>query len=322
MARAAEAEVERAVGSSRTLLLPGPQPPLSHFGATLLRHVVVTGLRYSLYHLGMPLPVRPPIRIERLRVELDRTALEKLLAGTAGGAAVTAALTDPEGTDAGEQRPIGAAFFHRIRLRWGRRSPLPAPPALQGVSRPGLESGFRDLLTRSLPRLNDAMLTEIVAAMRRRRQRRRRDVPAVHGHEADRFLRGARYRGERLGRLDPLLPSWRDEAPSIDRAVVEPGAPHRDRRGVFRETYREALDRLRPTLRALGDLARDEGIVDHADDLFFLPMELLGDLTLAARPAWLDGAVLRNRAEYFGLEREADEELRARWAAAPLHPLP
>src|SRR5258706_3258425 len=56
---------------SRSLLLPGPLPPLSHFGITLLRYAVGTGLRYALYHLGLPLPDSPPVKIIRLRPDLD-----------------------------------------------------------------------------------------------------------------------------------------------------------------------------------------------------------------------------------------------------------
>ena len=66
-------------GATNDLLLPGVQPPLSHFGATLLRHVVVTGLRYTLYHLGLPLPDKAPLRIDRLRLYFDTRALAGLL---------------------------------------------------------------------------------------------------------------------------------------------------------------------------------------------------------------------------------------------------
>ncbi len=56
---------------SRSLLTPGAQPPLSQFGLTLLRHVVATSLRYSLYQLGLPLPESPPVRLLGLRLFLD-----------------------------------------------------------------------------------------------------------------------------------------------------------------------------------------------------------------------------------------------------------
>ena len=55
---------------SRALLVPGPLPPSSHLGLTLLRHVAASGLRYALYHLGLPLPESPPVRFVRLRFAL------------------------------------------------------------------------------------------------------------------------------------------------------------------------------------------------------------------------------------------------------------
>src|SRR5947199_10589898 len=82
---------------SRALLLPGPLPPLSHFGVTLLRHAVGTGLRYALYQLGLPIPEAPPVRIVRLRLYLDDGKLAPLLADAPGGAEVVAALSDPGG---------------------------------------------------------------------------------------------------------------------------------------------------------------------------------------------------------------------------------
>ena len=70
---------------SRALLTPGPLPPLSHFGVTLLRHAVGTGLRYALYQLGLPVPEAPPVRIVRLRLYLDDARFVPLLAETPGG---------------------------------------------------------------------------------------------------------------------------------------------------------------------------------------------------------------------------------------------
>jgi hypothetical protein len=77
-----------------------------------------------------------------------------------------------------------------------------------------------------------------------------------------------------------------------------------------------------PTLTALADRALRHKVLNHPDDLFFLPFELLGDLTLAEQPAWLPAAILRNRAEYFGLARGGAPEERADWDRAPLRPLP
>src|SRR5258706_12702761 len=47
---------------SRSLLLPGPLPPPSHFGITLLPYALGTGLRPPPYHLGCPRPASPPVR--------------------------------------------------------------------------------------------------------------------------------------------------------------------------------------------------------------------------------------------------------------------
>ena len=74
---------------SRSLLTPGPQPPVSHFGLTLLRHVIATALRYSLYQLGMPVPDAPPIRILSLRLYLEATPLRALLGDLAGEASAS-----------------------------------------------------------------------------------------------------------------------------------------------------------------------------------------------------------------------------------------
>src|SRR5262245_47390206 len=82
---------------SRSLLTPGPQPPLSHLGATLLRHVIGTVVRYSLYQLGLPMPESPPVRILRLRVLLDSAPLLLALQGQAAGPEIAAALLDPGG---------------------------------------------------------------------------------------------------------------------------------------------------------------------------------------------------------------------------------
>lgn len=92
---AAEETPESLPQLSRSLLTPGPQPPVSHFGLTLLRHVVATALRYSLYQLGMPVPDAPPIRILSLRLYLEATPLRALLGDLAGGERLLAALLQP-----------------------------------------------------------------------------------------------------------------------------------------------------------------------------------------------------------------------------------
>ena len=121
---------------SRSLLVPGPQPPLSHLGATLMRHVVGTVVRYSLYQLGLPMPDGPPVRILRLRVFLDAAPLLATLRTQPAGPEVVAALISPRGAgdlDAEAGRVRAAAALHRARLaalgpRRGRASSA-APPA-------------------------------------------------------------------------------------------------------------------------------------------------------------------------------------------------
>jgi hypothetical protein len=72
----------------------------------------------------------------------------------------------------------------------------------------------------------------------------------------------------------------------------------------------------------MGKAAHADGVIDHKDDLFFLPFELIGDLAGPGKPPWLDAAVLRNRAEYFGLVGTADDSTEADWNTSPLNPLP
>src|SRR5262245_21245061 len=116
---------------SRTLLVPGQQPPLSHLGATLLRHVVGTVIRYSLYQLGLPMPDGPPVRILRLRLFLDAAPLVAALRNQPAGMEVLAALMFPGGAgdiDADAARVRAAATLHRARLaalgpRRGRATP-------------------------------------------------------------------------------------------------------------------------------------------------------------------------------------------------------
>src|SRR3954447_3511126 len=110
---------EQRPAYSRALLIPGPLPPLSHLGVTLLRHAAGTGLRYTLYHLGLPVPEVPPFRTIRLRLYLDARELRSLLTHTPGGEDVLAALLEPGGTGTSPQviRPLSSALgFHRLRL--------------------------------------------------------------------------------------------------------------------------------------------------------------------------------------------------------------
>lgn len=309
-------------GATSDLLLPGEQPPLTHFGATLLRHVVVTGLRYSLYHLGLRLPDKAPIRIDQLRLYLDAGALAKLLESAAGGRAVLGALTDPAGTATDDEAtPAGAAFFHRQRLRWARRRDLPRAKPASTESITALEYHFRQQLAHYLPALNDALLDEVVTSLARRKRRRQgRSLAPCLGSAAAAWTAGRPTRLERLGAPDPFVPSWAEAPVALDPRAA--GAHRHDGgRGRFREFYRQALDALRPTLLAIGDAALAGGVVDHRDDLFFLPFELLDDLTTGTKPAWLSASVLRNRGEYFGLHQGADEAARTAWDAAPVEPL-
>ena len=105
---------------SRSLVTPGPMLPSTHFGITLFRHVVSTGLRYSLYQLGMPIPDAPPVRLTGLRLFLDSVPLNDLLAEADGGAAILRALLSPSSCAVEElpQGPAIAAALHRTRLRW------------------------------------------------------------------------------------------------------------------------------------------------------------------------------------------------------------
>ena len=145
-------------------------------------------------------------------------------------------------------------------------------------------------------------------------------MPHCLGAQAARWTAGKPARLECLGPPDPYLRSWAEEPAEI--APQDCASYGRDGgRGRFRELYRQMLDGVRPTLRAIGDVALADGVVDHQDDLFFLPFELLDDLTTGIKPPWLPSAVLRNRAEYFGLREAADDGMRASWDAAPIAPL-
>lgn len=312
-----------ARGATSDLLLPGAQPPLSHFGATLLRHVVVTGLRYSLYHLGQPLPDKVPLRIDRLRLYFDGTALSRLLDATADGRALSRALNAPGGAAADDEEvPAGAVFFHRQRLRWARRRRIQRPVPASTDSVTALEYHFRQQLAQCLPALNDALLDEVVTVLgrRKRRQRGATLLPCL-GAAAASWLSGHQTQLDRLGPPDPYVPSWAEGPPEIDASTRATNWRREGGRGRFRERYRQVLDIVRPTLVALGAAALANGVVDHQDDLFFLPFELLDDLTVDAKPAWLSAAVLRNRGEYFGLQRDVEEATREAWNAAPIEPL-
>jgi len=330
---------------SRALLLPGPLPPLSHFGVTLLRHAAGTSLRYALYHLGLPMPEAPPFKTVRLRLYLDARALRGLLTGSPSGEVVLAALLEPGGAGAvpaEAARSLGAALgFHRLRLLRFRppsaRLLAPAPD-----ERPKeLWRRFRSHLTRLLPRVGDGLLAEVIAAVNRRVARHAGETaPPVLSRAAWELRTGGEADLRLFGVPDLLAPSWA-EARERARAAREALAPHplpgHDRyRGRFREAYRALLTQLTPLYRELAGQAAARGLLDTPEDAFFLPFDLAGDLAGARRPAWLEAAVRNNRAEYESLRRAAEplellsdqQEMspltgeRPEWEWTPLLPLP
>ncbi len=299
---------------SRSLLTPGPLPPLSHFGVTLLRHAVGSGLRYALYLLNLPVPEAPPVRIVRLRLYLDDVKLAALLGEVPGGTEVAAALADPGGSGSlpsGARGFAAAAAFHRLRLRLTRSGGdrgAPSSGGFPGMGSPeSLAERFRVELSRGLPHTNEALLADLLAALARRRRRARgEEVPPVLSRAARRLLTGRRVDLHRFGPPDLLLPSWA-ETPERAAEARSPMAstplPADPLRGRFREAYRTLLDRLRPLYLATAASAVSRGLLESPEDAFFLPLDLAGDLAQEQRPAWLDGAVRANRAEHEALRR-------------------
>ena len=326
---------------SRALLLPGPLPPLSHFGVTLLRHTVGSGLRYALYHLGLPVPEVPPVEVIRLRVYLDAKALRPLLTHAAGGPDVVAALLEPggRGNRPAEARTlVDALSFHRLRL-------LPfRVPARRRIRLTGDEAPeeiwrcFRERLDRVLVRTGDALLADLISSMDRRAARaQREDVPPVLSRGA--WVLRTRGRGDlrRFGLPDIMAPSW-EERPELAegaRHALEPHpAPGQDRyRGRFREAWRAALSELAPIYRLLAASAVRKKILKEPEDAFFLPFESAGNLARGQR-SWLEA--MDNRAEYESHRKSMEpfdiladrqettpmEGERPEWAWAPLLPLP
>lgn len=336
------------IRASRGLLLPGDQPPLTHLGATLMRHLVGAGLRYSFYQLGLEPPESPPVRIHRLRLHLDGSALGKLLSPHPAAGELLGALLDPGGT-ASRSLPLrlrAAMFFHRGRLKV-QRPPGPWHPPRIRTGDTGFK-GFRDILSAWVPRLGDAFLAEIIAVLDRRQARRRgtKVAPAM-SREAGRFAAGSKTRLSFLGSPDLLTGSWAETgAPPVPVHFCDavPGAagsePH-PLRGRFREHYRRCLDSLRPPYLSLADRAAARGLLAERDDAFFVPLDLAADLESDSRPSWLEPAVAANRLEYQSelSKPPAPEVLRANsgeptpdvvqlggavpdWFLAPLAPLP
>jgi hypothetical protein len=330
---------------SRSLLLPGPLPPLSHFGITLFRYAVGTGLRYALYHLGLPLPETPPVKIIRLRPYLDAKALRSLLLPASGGADVVGALLEPgeAGDRPAEARSLAAALsFHRIRLL-----PFRVPPnrsVLRGGESPqALWNLFRDRVSRVLVRTNDALLSDLVSALDRRALRARgEEVPPALSKGA--WTLRTRGRGDlrRFGVPDLLAPSWAEEpdlASAARHALERQPLPGHDRyRGRFRESWRAGLSQLAPIYRAVARAAAERGHIADPTDAFFLPLDTAEDLTADSKPAWVESAVRGNRLEYDSLRKAAEpldlmtekqemgptggEGERPEWGWSPLLPLP
>lgn len=318
-------------------MTPGPLPPLSHLGATLLRHAVGTGLRYALYQLGLPLPESPPVRIVRLRLYLDGGKLEKLLRDAPEGMEVMAALLEPGGAGArprlgsGAGRAAVAAALHRVRLHLARR-PAARLPAV-GPTVPGEEPWGRFLreLSRLLRITNDALLAEVLASLDRRARRARgEEVPPALSRSAADLLAGRRTPLERFGVPDPLVPSW-----AARPELGEQARPAHPLRGSFRETYRAALTRLGPLVAAHASAAVRRGHIEKEGDAYFVPLDLQTDLAGQPRPRWVAQAVRDNRTErdslltapepaealYTGLEME-ETGGEAAWDLTPLSLLP
>jgi hypothetical protein len=329
---------------SRALLTPGPMPPLSHLGVTLLRHAVGTGLRYALYHLGLPVPASPPVRAIRLRLYLHGKDLRPLLADAPGGEEVLGALLEPEGEARLPAIPsgLGAALaFHRVRLlRF--RPPSHLPPVLRGdESAEEVWQLFRSTLSRLLPRVGDALLADLIAAINRRTARAAgEEAPPVLSRAAWNLRARGRAHLSLFGPSDLLTPSWArtpEKAEAACKALESQPLPGHDRyRGRFRESWRAALDRLAPIYDTFARQAADRGLLDTPEDAWFLPLDLAGDLTASERPPWLPTAVRSNRAEHDSLRRAAEpldrmtesQEMapaggaRPEWDWTPLLPLP
>ena len=329
---------------SRSLLTPGPLPPLSHLGLSLLRWSVESGLRYALYHLGLPAPGDAPVETVRLRLYLDARHLRPRLTAVPGGAEVVAALLDPGeiGSRPAVPRALEAALsFHRLRLG-PFRPPGRRPIELQGNETPeDLWRTFRDRFSRSLPAIHDALLADLISAIDRRALRAGgEEAPPVLSEGA--WALRTRGRGDlrRFGLPDPMAPSWAEEPDLLlaARHALEPHpVPGRDRyRGRFREAHRAALSQIAPVYRALARSAAERGLLAEPDDAFFLSLEEAEHLASPHRPAWLadtardhraEHATLRQAAEPLDLMEERQEPApvegdRPEWGWGPLLPLP
>ncbi len=341
-----------SIRASRSLLLPGEQPPLTHLGVTLLRHAVGASLRYSLYVLGWKPTETPPVRIHRLRLLLDDAGLRRQLGDQPGADELRRALLDPGGAAESPlpARQRAAVALHRTRLRIHRHPWLFRPPRVGKDPAPSW-AVFRRALSSWIPILGDALLADLTAVLGRRQARRRGGgdgdgdgggdsdggtAAPVMSREAARFLTGRSARLSFLGPPDVAKPSWAAQPPPAGLGAGSTTPPH-PTRGRFREHYRRCLDTLRPAYLALAAKAAGRGLLDDPEDAFFLPLDLAGDLELASRPAWLDAAVAVNRREYeteLGLPAPPDVLPHAEaqgttplgpapdWVRGPIAPLP
>ncbi len=296
------------IRADRRLLAPGALPPLTHLGGTLLRRTIFVSLRYAFYQLGVPPPPAPPVRFVGLRPYLEAPELGRLLSASPAGRAVLAAAVDPGGAGAGHRgRLRGRAAFHRLRLRvlprHRRAAARPgsgAPPATAG---PAALAQLRALLSQNVRGLGDALLAEILSSLARRRARNAGNtVPRLRGPQAAAWLRGRSARLTSLGLPDPAIPSWQAGVP--DRAR-ETGAPSSTDglRGSFRELYRDLLDRADRPISELARLGVSNGAIAAAEDVYFVPFDLLADLAKPAAERWLRSSVETNRGEWDELSR-------------------
>ncbi len=328
---------------SRALLFPGPLAPASHFGLTLQRHAVATGLRYAVHQLGRPLLEATPVRLLRLRLYVDGEALTSSLGCDLGGRLLASAVLDPGG-EAAESLPPrlrAAVLFHRLRLRaLPRRLPIGPPPGA-APDPVALWTALRAELSRSLVATSDALLGEVIAALRRRERRRLGEAVGPVLSVAARAVRTGRQPPlRRFGPPDPYRPSWARaldrEAAAREALAHEPLPPADALRGRFRETYREALDRFTPGFLELARGAYERGLLAQLDDAFFLPFETADDLASPEPLRWLGPAIAANRREYLAFLQAAEpgDRLerpdassgppgpRPQWEWAPLLPLP
>jgi hypothetical protein len=344
----AKAEPGPRPAYSRALLTPGPLPPLSPLGATLLEHAAAESLRYALYHLGLPVPEAPPFRTIRLRLYFDGRKLRHLLADVPGGGDVAGALLEPGGI--GERPAVSAALsatvgFHRVRLFRFRPPGGRSAPLREDGSPEDLWRRFHGELSRRLPRLGDAFLADLIAALNRRAARAAgEEAPPALSQAAWRLRTGRSADLRLFGPPDPLAPSWAetpDRADAARQALAPHPVPGHDLyRGRFRGAWRALLDRLAPVQHALARSAAGRGLVAAPEDVCFLPLNRIGDLGLPERPPELAeelaDTVRENRAEHESLRQAAEpldllterqemaqvRGVRPEWDWAPLLPLP